>query len=161
MRVLNWGAHARCSRHVRSPRRHGLTYSLPLVSASRLNPSMSLASLRLHSSCGELCRGVRRSHSPTATERPAHGRASCGYNDWRRQRVLVGKAGRGFASRTVAASLLSRRSPGDSILHGDRAPWLQLPRGNDLSRITNFDCGKSASVVISPVLAAVTRFDGS
>src|SRR5437867_13009275 len=29
----------------------GLTYSLPLLSASRLNPSMSLASLRLHSPC--------------------------------------------------------------------------------------------------------------
>jgi len=29
----------------------GLTYSLPLFSASRLNPSMSLASLRLHSPC--------------------------------------------------------------------------------------------------------------
>jgi hypothetical protein len=31
------------------PPRDGLTYSFPLVSASRLNPSMSLASLRLHS----------------------------------------------------------------------------------------------------------------
>ena len=32
-----------------SPPQDGLTYSLPLPSASRLNPSMSLASLRLHS----------------------------------------------------------------------------------------------------------------
>jgi len=32
-----------------SPPQDGLTYSLPLLSASRLNPSMSLASLRLHS----------------------------------------------------------------------------------------------------------------
>jgi hypothetical protein len=29
----------------------GLTHSLPLLSASRLDPSMSLASLRLHSPC--------------------------------------------------------------------------------------------------------------
>src|SRR5207244_11923591 len=38
----------RCGTHP-SPPQDGLTYSLPLVSASRLNPSMSLASLRLHS----------------------------------------------------------------------------------------------------------------
>src|SRR2546430_17380861 len=34
---------------ITNPPKDGLTYSLPLVSASRLNPSMSLASLRLHS----------------------------------------------------------------------------------------------------------------
>ena len=31
-----------------------LTHSLPLVSASRVNPSMSLAPLRLHSRAGEV-----------------------------------------------------------------------------------------------------------
>src|SRR5438094_7170718 len=37
------------SHQTSNPPTDGLTYSLPLLSASRLNPSMSLASLRLHS----------------------------------------------------------------------------------------------------------------
>src|SRR5207244_11145728 len=62
---------------ITNPPKDELTFSLPLVSASRLNPSMSLASLRLHSPCPPLdglavARRIRSEEHTSELQSPDH-----------------------------------------------------------------------------------------
>src|SRR5207237_8271809 len=66
---------------ITNPPMDGLTFSLPLVSASRLNPSMSLASLRLHSPCPPLD-GLAVARRITINKYPRRRRSLSGFQDF-------------------------------------------------------------------------------